>query len=952
MAHRLWLLAVMFTLLIGCFMMRLVELQLVQGERLAKAVDDSRLVTEVLPPRRGRILDRHGTAITDNQAVYNLAVVLADLELTGRARREVPIYRLDEQRMDALIADLSLHSLPKSPAQIREVLIHELTAHPGVAVRTGSRVRDTNLALLTVPRRALAPVPGERDNDTARLAEDDLFSEDPRDAIKAELALRWNQPVEVYSEAEFRAAAAQLDQVFSTGNEHCASALEPFMPAFPLHLALEGGASLDLALRLVEPDRRVQAEEVLARMLNETPQLVHERLDRALAAARTPAPATAVYFAPSARAETIAQLLPERQGLQEIPIASVPGLRERVVLIQGDPPDGEGLFSQLERHLAASLGTDGEWIGSLLTRHAERIRPVTCERDYRIHHIVIDVLRFDRLCAGLASELTRLGRPTTRLDVEAALADARTLVDRAFEGQTRLDPVALFKDIPHQLAVRIAGAASEPPADLRKQYDDTEAPLPGLTIQVDLGREYPFPGSASHLIGTIGRGKDPEQESAPSTWLGRSGLELRFDRQLRGTTGALIKARTPDGVRVLLDKPPVAGVDLVTELDMELQTLAEDSLAHWYELAQAMGTVTPQMTQAVQVGTGKGRAGLVLIDCHTGAILTCASTPGYKISDLKTRYKELSQDPGHPLNDHAVEAEQPPGSSMKICTALACLEYNALNPGEEIYCQGYMTKIGDKKVLRDHAEPGSYDLPHAIQVSSNVYFATIAHRLGGERLAAFAELFGLGRMNSLDVECQRSRFAWGILPHPKTIALTRPSEPHWLPSDDWRLGIGQFATASPLQVVCFAAAVANGGHIVSPYLVKPAGQPEVKDLHIRKAYLDEVRHGMELVTSNHPHATASLLVLEGANAGIKIAAKTGTAEWGTDESRRTFKTPDHAWMIGYAPADNPTVAFACFIHSGTFGGKACTPVLKRVLERYFTMYGRGGHALKSAPAEE
>ena len=181
--------------------------------------------------------------------------------------------------------------------------------------------------------------------------------------------------------------------------------------------------------------------------------------------------------------------------------------------------------------------------------------------------------------------------------------------------------------------------------------------------------------------------------------------------------------------------------------------------------------------------------------------------------------------------------------------------------------------------------------------------------------------------------------------------MTRPQEPHWLPSDDWRLGIGQFATASPLQVVCFAAAVANGGHIVRPYLVKPPGQPIVTDLHIRKDYLEEVRRGMELVTSNHPHATASLLVLEGANAGIKIAAKTGTSEWGSEASRASYKTPDHAWMIGYAPADNPTIAFACFIHSGTFGGKACTPVVKRVLERYFSKYGHAGHAFQD-PATE
>jgi penicillin-binding protein 2 len=135
------------------------------------------------------------------------------------------------------------------------------------------------------------------------------------------------------------------------------------------------------------------------------------------------------------------------------------------------------------------------------------------------------------------------------------------------------------------------------------------------------------------------------------------------------------------------------------------------------------------------------------------------------------------------------------------------------------------------------------------------------------------------------------------------------------------------------------------------HLVQPPGQAVVRDLHIRKDYLEEVRRGMELVTSNHPHATASLLVLEGANAGIKIAAKTGTSEWGTEASRASYKTPDHAWMIGYAPADNPTVAFACFIHSGTFGGKACTPVVKRILERYFSKYGHAGHAAKNGATE-
>ena len=768
MADRLWLLAVWFLVLSGVFLLRLVDLQLVQGERLAQAVDQSLYVTEIMPPRRGRILDRHGAPLVDNKAVYNLAVVFADLELRGRARREVPIWRLDESGIDALVAALAVR-LQRPPAAVRDLLLHDLAAHPGVTSRLGPRTRSTQIGLLMLPRKALAPAGSENDGDPARLAEGDLLSEDPREALERELTLRWDQPLLLVPDSEFQAACLLLDQDFNTGRDHCAPVLDPFMPVFAITLPLEDGGRIDLALRLVETQRRDQAESVLAQLLSETPRLVHERLDRALAAARKPPPANAWYFAPSARADSIAPLLPAKEGLRELPISGVPGVHERVLLIQGDPPGVEGLFTQICRRLAADFGLDGDLVTSLIEGHAERLRPVTCEREYRVHQIVLDTTRCDRLSAGLAAELTRLGLPTSRLDVEQALAHARLLADRAWEGQTRLDPIAMIRDVPHHLAVRLAGVASAPPSDLRTRYDDTDSPLPGLGIQVDLGREYPFPGSSSHLIGTIAHGSDPES-SGLFSWQGRSGLELTYDAVLRGKPGSLVKARTPDGIRVVRDDPPTAGTDLVTELDMELQTLSEDSLSRWYELAQALGTATDKMDKARTVG--KGRAGFVLIDCNTGGILACATSPSYRLDDLRTRYQELVKDPGHPLLNFATAPDQPPGSSMKIATALACLENGVLNPGEEIYSQGYMAKRGDQKILRDHAAPGSYDLPHAIQASSNVYFAIVAHRLGGEKLAAAAELFGLGRRNALDVADQLP----GALPRPSNIARLRPTQ--------------------------------------------------------------------------------------------------------------------------------------------------------------------------------
>ena len=939
MTDRIWLIAVLFALVMGVFLVRLVDLQLVQGERLAQVVDDSRHVTEIVPPRRGRILDRSGAALVDNRAVYHLGVVLADLELSGRERRMVPLWRLNEQRTDALVAELAVR-LRRPPLAVREALTRDLINHPAVAVRRGARVRDDELTLVAMPRRALAPTGGDRDVEVARLVEGDLVTEDPREALSRELSARWQQPMGVITDGEFRAATTILDQDFSQDVAQCAAALEPFLPSFPVVLPLEDGTTLKLELRLVDPDRRAQAEEVLARLLGETPQLVHERFDRALATARERPPETLYYFAHSARAESIAPLLPTDQGLHELPITGVPGLRERILLIQGDAPETDGLFAQVTRRLGATLGIEASLIESLILRHAERQRAVSAEREFQIRQVVFDPRKYDRLCAGLAAELTRLGHPLTRLDVEAALSKARTIADRAWTGQTRLDLIPLIERVPHAIAVRLAGISVLPPSDLAAKYEDADASLPGLGLQVDLGRSYPFPGSSSHLIGNIRRGEDPEEPGSFS-WQGTSGLEKRYDSILRGVPGTVIRARTPDGPRVVRDDPPLAGNDLTTELDLELQTLAEDSLTNWFKLAEELGTATERMKAALAVG--KGRAGFALIDCHTGAIIALASTPGYHLDALRTGFADLLKAPGDPLLNHATMPDQPPGSAMKLCTALAGLEYGVLTPGEHLHSKGYMALSSrGEKILRDHAPPGDYDLAHAIQVSSNVYFAVIAQRMGGEKLADIASRFGLGRNNSLDVSDQRP----GILPRPSTIARLRPKEPYWVPSDDWRMGIGQFLTASPLQIAGLAAAIANGGHIVQPHLVKPATQPVVQDLHIKHAHLDELRRGMEMVTDNSPGSTAKLLVLEGPAAGIKVAAKTVTDEWGSATSRAAGRTPEHAWMAGYAPAKNPTVAFAIYIHSGTFGGQACTPVVKRVLERYFTKYGAAGHAVE------
>ena len=936
MPERALVLALVFTLLMTGMIARLFQLQVVEGERYAVVVDDSREAQELLAPKRGRILDRHGVAIADNRASYQVAVVLSALQPSRAVRRSTPILKLDEEAFDRLIADLGVRLAGTTQEQLREIVLRELTAHPAVAFRRSAEARDTALTLLALPGEALAPSDDPDIAEPAReLATSDLVHEDARTALVREVALRWNEPAVAYLPEEIEAAAAAMDRASGAGGARSLTVLGAFAPSVSLTLG-EGAAARTLSWRLLTAERRHQAETALARFLGLEPEVVGERLSRALAEAHRPAQPSGFYFAASAQALEIAALLPKGTTFYPSPLSGVPPARERVILIQGERSgERDSLYARLQQRLGASLGISGAVVGALVDRHATRIRIATAEREYRGRMAVLDHERLSRLCIGLSELLTRNGVPLTVLDLERRIADARRVADKEWAGQGHEDPIVIVPDVPHRLALALERRIGTVPTDLQKRFDATEPALPGLAVRLASGREYPFADSACHLVGTLARiDNDFAWDEAvrrgldPVGWSGSSGLEKTYDSSLRGVIGRRVMLHSPEGDSVLREQPAVAGRDLRTELDMEVQTAAEDALDHWYELAQQLGTSDPDMERARAVG--KGRAGMAVIDCSTGAILALASSPRYRIDELGQRYAELLKDPAEPLHDHASEAAQPPGSALKILTALACLENGIITPGQVITTKGYMTMIAGKKVLRSHAPAGNYDLAQAIQVSDNCYFALIGAKLSAQRLHDYFALFGMGSRNTIDVNHQRP----GLLPNPATQGK------RWGVFKTWTLAIGQYSTASPLDVVRIAAAVANGGHVVTPYLVRPAGGTEVRDLNIRAEYIEDVRQGMEAVTA--PGGTAKYLNLSGPAAGIEVGAKTGTSEWGNPGDQGRF--PDHSWLIGYAPADNPKVAFAIFIYGGKSGGRASSPVAKKVLEAYFAKYGREGHA--------
>jgi len=933
MPERVFTLAMLYAAVSLVLIGRLFMLQVVQGDEHAAAVLDSRERVELLPAKRGSLLDRHGNAIVDNRAIYRAAVVFADLELPWRVRRQLPYFQLDEAGFDGFLADLAIR-LSRTHEDLRKVVLNEWLADPLVAFRTGAEVRDTELTLIATPPETLLPDQGSAEG-IAELATSGLMVADPREALRREVLARWHEACQVFTPEEFTLVTAAIDVTSAMGAARCHTVLSAFSPVVSATLGDGPGQRL-LRLHVLTAERREQAESALARFLSLPLAEVHQRVEAAFISTHQRSENWGVYFAPSAQALEVTALLPPMAAIYQVPFAGVPPARERIILLQGDRPGRVGdAFTRTCRRLAATLGVPGDWIAGLVEEHGTRTRIQTAERLYRHKLLALDVDLLDRLTTGLSGRLTAAGLPQSVLELEGQLALMRRIADREWAGQGHHDPLPIVEEIPHTLAKTLNGLGTGVPRDLERRYDGTEPDLPGLRVTIDSGRKYPNGNTLCHLVGALGevdqrfvRDRALELGLDPEGRLGRSGLEKLYDDHLRGNIGRRIWRHTPDGVELVLERLPEPGHDLTTEIDLEIQQSAEYALDHWFELAGQLNVATEKMDKGRAVGLG--RAGMVVIDCNTGAILAIASAPRYRPDELSQRWHDLLKDPHEPLHDFAAEATQPPGSSLKILTALAALEVGVLRPQESIASKGYMAMINGRQALRSHAPAGSYNLIDAIAQSDNVYFATVGQRLGGERMSDYFYQFGVGRNNALDVPQQKP----GLLPHPATLGR------RWTASDSWRMAIGQFSTVSPLQCVTIAAAVANGGHIVTPYIVRPPGGPTVRDLHVRQEYLEEVRRGMRAVTDG-AGGTATYLQLGGDFRDISVAAKTGTSEWGNTDQ---IRFPDHAQLIGYAPADNPTIAFAIFIHSGTSGGRACSGVAKHVLEAYFAKYGRHGHA--------
>lgn len=455
--------------------------------------------------------------------------------------------------------------------------------------------------------------------------------------------------------------------------------------------------------------------------------------------------------------------------------------------------------------------------------------------------------------------------------------------------------------------------------------------LPGIRIDVEPVREYPYGSMASHLFGYLGEISRQELDEHGADFyikgdqIGKMGFEKLLEKELRGEKGQRYIEVNARGFeqRRLDTQLPLPGNDIKLTIDLDLQQAA------------------------LQAMNGKSGA-VVAMEVATGRLLTLSSTPNIALKDfaggISTRvWKEHIDNPLKPLINKSIQGQYPPGSTYKMVTALAGLAEGVISPSTTFTCTGSMFFGNRRYGCWKKEGHGKIKLHRALTESCDVYFYQVGQLLGVDRLAQYATALGLGEKTGIRLEHEKS----GLVPTRAWKKRARRVE--WQKGETLSVAIGQgFNLATPLQICRMTAAVANDGVTYKPQLIEKITGPDGETLQSftpivigtvesGKKYLPLIRDAL-VSAVNDQHGTGGEAALE----NIIVGGKTGTAQVvrlekfkDVNKNDIPYKYRDHAWFTCFAPADKPEIAVTVLVEHGGHGGSVAGPVARAVLEKYF-----------------
>lgn len=449
--------------------------------------------------------------------------------------------------------------------------------------------------------------------------------------------------------------------------------------------------------------------------------------------------------------------------------------------------------------------------------------------------------------------------------------------------------------------------------------EELHTELQGVDYIIEPKRSYPPNLKGSHIFGYIREISEEQLSKAGDYYrrgdmIGATGIEAQYEKYLRGEKGYNLIIVDAHGKMVgsyndgKEDKLPIEGDDLELTLDYKVQALAESLMANY-------------------------NGALVAIDPQDGGIIALVSKPDFNLDLLSgvtplEFWKSLVEDKDKPLFNRATLTNYPPGSTFKMILAIAALEEKIIDENYRINCTGSY-KFGNK-VFKDLHVHGSTNVVEAIQRSCNVFFYQMMLKVGLERWSKYAAKFGFGSPTGIDILEENS----GLLPSEEYYNRVY-GKGKWTLGYTISLGIGQGELGvSPIQLACYAMALANEGKIYTPHVVnriklKKAKdtikiEPKFKQVEFQPKVWKLVREGLYRAV-NLPGGTGGAARVP----GINVAGKTGTAQ--------NPHGKDHAWFIGFAPYENPKIAICVLVENAGYGGVYAAPIAGLCIEQF--LYG-------------
>jgi cell division protein FtsI (penicillin-binding protein 3) len=438
---------------------------------------------------------------------------------------------------------------------------------------------------------------------------------------------------------------------------------------------------------------------------------------------------------------------------------------------------------------------------------------------------------------------------------------------------------------------------------LPRELDAVEAlGIPGVGHVTEPRRVYPHGELGAHVLGFVGTDSN-----------GLGGLERRYDAAIRGVPRKLEVGRDARGREFVIGTvgtEPVAGSRIEVTIDEQLQAVVERELA-------------------LGVANAKARGGAaVVLDPNTGEILALANYPTFNPNDPRQWGDPKVKD--H-LHDRALSDPYEPGSTFKAILAAAALDQHVTNPDEKFFCENGHYRVGKWTVHDSHAH-GWLSFAEVIQYSSNIGVSKVAERLGKDRYWDYLRRFGFGQRTGIELPGETA----GILRDVKT----------WARIDLAVQSFGQGISVTPVQMVQAYGAIANGGVLMKPYLVRRIVSATGAVLH--ETTPTPLRRVIRPETAKTTTALLERVVEEKGGTGSKarlddwpVAGKTGTAQK-VDPHGHGYSSKRIGSFVGFLPADDPKAVILVLIDEPTgvtYGGLVAAPVFRAIAEQTMKIMG-------------